>query len=237
MAAGRVGNLLALDPLLEIGEKDVGVSLLPWSQPAGFICELLRTARAGASVACSEGRSRLRANLEEVRPTTLMLFPEGLRYLEAQLIHDAQLHFFPWQVTYARKLARYAPTLLPPAPQPRGGPLSPAALPSGDIAGPSVPSGEKSVPSGEKASSLPSGEKAPMWARVLLWVVNKYIFRKMRRMVGGRLKRVIVAGSARGVEAAGVGEAGVLGELRLKGFQGVHELYTLAEGVVGVRKG
>ena len=60
------GNLLALDPVLEIGEKDVGVSLLPWAQPAGFVGELLLTARAGASVACSEGRSRIRANLEEV---------------------------------------------------------------------------------------------------------------------------------------------------------------------------
>ena len=36
--------------------------------------ELLRTARAGASVACSEGRSRLRANLEEL--STLIPDPQ-----------------------------------------------------------------------------------------------------------------------------------------------------------------
>ena len=108
--------------------------------------------------------------------------------------------FRRWQVKYARKLARYAPALLPPAPQPRGFPeAGPSIQPRGGPVSPAVPSGEqsipsgensgdnasvereKSIPAGEKASSLPSGEKAPMWARALLWVVDKYIFRKMRR--------------------------------------------------------
>jgi acyl-CoA synthetase (AMP-forming)/AMP-acid ligase II len=57
------------------------------------------------------------------------------------------------------------------------------------------------------------------------------------RLLGGRLKIIVAAGSTRGLDASKVGEAGLLGETGLRGFQGIEELYSVAEGVLGVRRG
>ena len=147
-----VANLLALEPLAGLNRRDVTLSLLAWSTPAGLIGDLLLTARAGAAVAVGEGRSRVRANCEEVRATRLTLQPEEVRSLEAQLLYDVELQVHPAVLRLARRLARCSPELLPPTPRSRSSDAAPVAA-----------------------------APAPAWLRLLFWAVDMLVFRRLRR--------------------------------------------------------
>ena len=68
-------NVHALVDAIPLSSADRSLSLLPWAHAFGQTCELHTMIALGASMALAESNARVRANLEEVKPTVLVSVP------------------------------------------------------------------------------------------------------------------------------------------------------------------
>eukprot|EP00960_Hanusia_phi_P046302 757743-Hanusia_phi.AAC.4 len=81
--------------------SDVSMSFLPWSEPTGAILELFCMMLSGGAIVVSEGRTKLRYNCQEVKPSVLFTRGDCLEIIHGSVMRDSEELVYKFTVRWA----------------------------------------------------------------------------------------------------------------------------------------